>query len=105
MESGMGFVQTPPALGNQYADDPVLRSFLARVLPPEMRAAIEPELAELGELAGGRLYRLQLEDRLAEPRLAPWGGRGNRRGAIQLTPGWGEATPRPPRARPVPGPV
>jgi len=54
----MGFVQTPPALGNQYADDRVLRSSLARVLPPEMRTAIEPELAEPGEQAGGRLCRL-----------------------------------------------
>jgi len=93
MESGMGFVQTPPALGNQYADDRVLRSFLARVLPPEMRAAIEPELAELGELAGGRLYRLQLEDRLAEPRLAQWDAWGNRVDAIELTAVWREAAP------------
>jgi len=93
MESGMGFVQTPPALGNQYADDRVLRSFLARVLPPEMRAAIEPELAELGELAGGRLYRLQLEDRLAEPRLVQWDAWGNRVDAIELTAVWREAAP------------
>jgi len=89
----MGFVQTPPALGNQYADDRVLRSSLARVLPPEMRAAIEPELAELGELAGGRLYRLQLEDRLAEPRLVQWDAWGNRVDAIELTAVWREAAP------------
>ncbi len=89
----MGFVQRPPALGNQYADDRVLRSFLARVLPPEMRAAIEPELAELGELAGGRLYRLQLEDRLAEPRLVQWDAWGNRVDAIELTAVWREAAP------------
>ena len=89
----MGFVQTPPALGNQYADDRVLRSCLARVLPPEMRAAIEPELAELGELAGGRLYRLQLEDRLAEPRLVQWDAWGNRVDAIEVTAVWREAAP------------
>ncbi len=28
----MGFVQTPPSLGNQYSDDRVLRSYLARAL-------------------------------------------------------------------------
>src|SRR5258708_16534621 len=101
MESRMGFVQTPPVLGNQYADDRVLRSSLARVLPPEMRAAIEPELAELGELAGGRLYRLQLEDRLPQPHLVQRDAWGKPGGTVELTPGGGRAAPLAPRPRPV----
>ena len=30
------FEQAPPALGNQYDDDRVLRSYLSRVLPPDV---------------------------------------------------------------------
>ena len=52
------FIQQPPSLGNQYDDDRVLRSYLARTLPPYMMAEVEPALRELGELAGGPLYRM-----------------------------------------------
>ncbi|HEX6625210.1 MAG TPA: acyl-CoA dehydrogenase family protein, partial [Pyrinomonadaceae bacterium] len=84
----MSFRQTPPALGNQYEDDRVLRSYLTRALPPEMLREIEPSLAELGRLAGGDLYRLQLEDRLNEPRLTQWDAWGNRVDRIEVTPLW-----------------
>ena len=57
------FTQTPPRLGNQYAEDRVLRSYLARALPPEVLSEIEPELASMGEIAGGELYAMQLADR------------------------------------------
>ncbi len=46
------------------ATTPFLRGYLQRRLPAEMLAEIEPSLTELGELAGGELYRLQLQDRL-----------------------------------------
>ncbi len=52
----MSFHQTPPILGNQYEDDRVLRSYLARTLPPEMLREIEPSLTEMGRLAGSDLY-------------------------------------------------
>lgn len=84
----MVFFQTPPELGNQFHDDRVLRSFLARTLDSEQRAVVEPELAEMGELAGGELYRLQLADRLNEPRLVPWSAWGERMDAIEITPLW-----------------
>ena len=58
------FQQVPPALGNQYEDDRVLRSYLARVCSPEVLSEIEPSLLEMGRLAGGELYELQLADRL-----------------------------------------
>ena len=61
------FNQTPPQLGNQYDDDRVLRSYLKRVLPDDMRRQIEPSLRELGHLSGGDLYQMQLADRLNEP--------------------------------------
>ena len=57
------FNQPPPELGNQYDDDPALRAYLDRVLPEDAKEAIAAELREMGELADGELYRMQLEDR------------------------------------------
>ncbi len=85
------FLQSPPQLGNQYRDDRMLRSYLARALPPEVRAEIEPELDAMGELAGGELYRLQLADRENEPRLVRWGPWGERRDEILPTALWRRA--------------
>ena len=85
------FNQPPPALGNQYDDDRILRSHLARVLGPEVLSAVEPELRELGELAGGALYRQQLEERLSEPKITNWGPWGDRVDTIEVTPLWHEA--------------
>jgi alkylation response protein AidB-like acyl-CoA dehydrogenase len=82
------FEQTAPSLGNQYEDDRVLRSYLARVCPADVLSDIEPSLFEMGRLAGGELYQLQLADRLNEPRLTQWNAWGNRIDKIELTPLW-----------------
>jgi acyl-CoA dehydrogenase len=82
------FQQTPPALGNQYEDDRVLRSYLKRVLPPDMLRDIEGSLSEMGRLAGGELYEMQLADRLNEPTLTQWDAWGNRIDKIEVTPLW-----------------
>src|ERR1044071_3895499 len=82
------FQQAPPALGNQYHDDRVLRSYLTRVFPAEILSQIEDSLVEMGRLAGGELYELQLADRLNEPTLTQWDAWGNRIDKIQLTPLW-----------------
>ncbi|MGH8751267.1 MAG: acyl-CoA dehydrogenase family protein [Burkholderiales bacterium] len=87
----MVFVQSPPELGNQYGDDRVLRSYLARNLPAGMLRDIETGLLEMGALAGGAFYRLQLADRLNEPRLTQWDAWGNRVDEIEVTPLWREA--------------
>lgn len=87
----MTFTQPAPRLGNQYDDDRVLRGYLERVLSPKALASIEPELRELGALAGDRLYRMQLDDRLNEPRLTRFDPWGNRIDHIELTPVWREA--------------
>ena len=84
----MPFQQSPPTLGNQYEDDRVLRSYLARVFPIDMLREIEGSLAEMGRLAGADLYQLQLADRLNEPRLTQWDAWGNRVDKIELTPLW-----------------
>jgi alkylation response protein AidB-like acyl-CoA dehydrogenase len=84
----MTFQQAAPTLGNQYEDDRVLRSYLARVFPASALAEIEPSLIEMGRLAGAELYQLQLADRLNEPRLTQWDAWGNRVDQIELTPLW-----------------
>src|SRR5690242_6657246 len=53
-----------------------------------MLREIEPSLVEMGRLAGGELYQLQLADRLNEPRLTQWDAWGNRVDRIELTPLW-----------------
>jgi len=85
------FTQAAPELGNQYRDDPLLAGWLRRVLPADLLAALAPELDELGALAGGDLYRLQLADRLNEPKLVQWDPWGNRIDQLEVTPLWREA--------------
>lgn len=85
------FNQPPPQLGNQYDDDRLLRSMLARRFEGCIPAAVEQPLRELGELAGGELYRLQLGDRLNEPRLVQWDPWGNRIDEIEVSPLWQRA--------------
>src|SRR5829696_4516776 len=85
------FEQAPPTLGNQYDHDRVLRSYLSRVLPPDVFIQIQESLSEMGDLAGGELYALQLADRLNEPTLTQWDAWGNRIDKIELTPLWRRA--------------
>lgn len=84
----MAFYQPPPELENQFTADRVLRSYLARVLPPEVRAAVEPELQEMGALAAGELFALQRADRLRDPVLTQWDPWGHRVDRIEVTPLW-----------------
>jgi len=85
------FNQAPPQLGNQFDDDEGLRSLLRRQLPEDVHRAIEPELREMGRLAGGELYRLSLADRLNEPTLTQWDPWGRRIDHIELTRVWHRA--------------
>ena len=87
----MAFKQKPPALGNQYDDDRVLRSFLKRALPAEVLQEIEEELRRMGRLAAGPLYTLQLADRLHEPALTQWNAWGERIDHVEVTRLWQEA--------------
>ncbi|MFB6273519.1 MAG: acyl-CoA dehydrogenase family protein [Salinibacter sp.] len=84
-------VQTPPQLDNQYETDRVLRSYVRRVLPDEIYAAVEPGLRAMGERAGKELYALQQDDVGAEPSLTRWGAWGDRIDQIELTEVWQRA--------------
>ena len=44
----MPFFQEPPRLGNQFDDDPLLPSWLARHLPADQQAAVTSERVGLG---------------------------------------------------------
>ena len=90
-DEAVAFFQTAPDLANQYDDDRVLRSYFRRAFDTGALAEVEPSLREMGELAGGALYRLQLTDRLNEPRLVQWDAWGKRVDQIELTPLWTEA--------------
>src|SRR5579883_1284434 len=87
----MAFFQEPPSLGNLYTTDRALRSYLARALPPDVMRAVEPELAEMGELSGGYFFELDRRHRGTEPRLVQWDPWGNRIDPIEITPVWEEA--------------
>lgn len=86
------FHQAPPTLSNQYDDDALLRGYLKHALPPEVLAAIEPELREMGEIAV-ELAALAQETRVEEPRLVPWSPWGERIDHIELTQVWKKAEP------------
>ena len=83
--------KSAPGLGNQYLDDRFLLDYLERKLPPATLRAVAPELEQLGEVAGGELYSLQLADRANEPTLVQWDAWGNRIDRIEVTPLWKRA--------------
>jgi alkylation response protein AidB-like acyl-CoA dehydrogenase len=87
----VAFFQEPPRLGNQFDDDPLLASWLRRTLPPALANELRVELQELGAIAGGELYRLQLADRLHEPVLTQWDAWGRRVDEVAVSPLWREA--------------
>ncbi len=90
-EDLLAFYQAPPSLANQFDDDRVLRSFLARAFPRDVLDDVTPSLREMGELAGGPLYRAQLADRESLPVLTQWDAWGHRVDHIEVTPVWKEA--------------
>src|SRR5215470_8806778 len=81
----MPFFQEPPRLGNQFDDDPLLPSWIARFAP-----AVTDELRALGELTV-ELYAKQLADRENEPVLTQWDAWGHRIDRIDVSPLWREA--------------
>ncbi len=86
--SNMAFFQQPPSLGNQYASDSLLREHLERMLPAEILTRFEPVYRELGERAGGELYRASLADQPNEPKHVMWDAWGERVDRIEVTEVW-----------------
>src|SRR5690606_16190729 len=72
------YLQEPLRLDEQWRDAALLRRWIACTVDQDVRHAIEPELAEMGALATGRLHELALAHRREEPVHAPyerWGRR------------------------------
>jgi alkylation response protein AidB-like acyl-CoA dehydrogenase len=86
----VSFFQQAPRLGNQFDADRVLRHFLERTLPGEVRAEIEPSLRAMGEAAAGPLLDLAREHRRDEPVHRPFDEWGRRIDDVQLTRSWQE---------------
>ena len=86
----MAFFQTPPALGDQLASDPLLREWLSHRLAPEILAEERARLRHLGALAP-ELHRLQLTDRRSEPVHDPYDPWGHRVDAVSETAVWARA--------------
>ena len=86
----MPFFQDPPRLGNQFDDDPLLPSWIARHIPEAHHGEIATELHGLGDLAV-EYYGKQLLDRENEPVLTQWDAWGNRIDRIEVTPLWKRA--------------
>jgi alkylation response protein AidB-like acyl-CoA dehydrogenase len=81
----MAFFQQPPRLGNQFDDDPLLVSWIARFCPE-----VAAELRTVGELSV-EFYAKQLADRANEPVLTQWDAWGERIDRIEVSPLWREA--------------
>ncbi len=86
----MAFFQDPPRPGHAYEDDTVLREYVDRALPSDVRRDIEPELMTLGEMAVTVLLERQIADRRNEPELVQWSPWGRRVDEIQVTEVWRE---------------
>jgi alkylation response protein AidB-like acyl-CoA dehydrogenase len=81
----MAFFQDPPRLANQFDNDPLLPSWIARHVP-----VVADELRAIGDLAV-EYYGRQLADRVHEPVLVQWDAWGNRVDRIEVSPLWRDA--------------
>ena len=82
------FFQESPTLANQYDDDHVLRRFLARHIPADARAEIEPDLHRFGERVVTDVLAMGEDAHAHEPELVqfdPWGRRIDK---IETARGW-----------------
>src|SRR5262245_1172038 len=77
-----------PQLSNSYDADEVLRSHLARVLPPEMQAQLEPSLRALGARAAVELAPLADRAEADPPRHVPFDAWGRRVDRIETSVAW-----------------
>ncbi|HET8551750.1 MAG TPA: acyl-CoA dehydrogenase family protein [Gammaproteobacteria bacterium] len=82
------FFQTAPELGNQYESDVLLRHWLARVLPADLLAQLEPGLRALGARAAGDMLVMAADAEANPPRHIPYDPWGRRIDVIETARGW-----------------
>ena len=60
-EAGVGEVELPqPHMENLWTGDTFLQSYLTRVLPPDLRRQLEPDLARSAVHSSSQLYTVQV---------------------------------------------
>jgi alkylation response protein AidB-like acyl-CoA dehydrogenase len=82
------FVQPVPPLEDVYAGDPVLRSWLDRLLGQQGHAAAAERLAALAAEVAGPLREAHADAEAHPPRLIRYDGWGARVDRVQTAPGW-----------------
>ncbi|HEY7224596.1 MAG TPA: acyl-CoA dehydrogenase family protein [Micromonosporaceae bacterium] len=82
------YVQTMPDLPDVYADDPVLRSWLARLLGPDGFATAEGPLKALATEVMGPLRAAHIDAEAHPPVLHRYDGWGARVDRVETSPGW-----------------
>ncbi|EIL87205.1 acyl-CoA dehydrogenase [Rhodanobacter fulvus Jip2] len=83
----MGFLQEGPQLAHPWRSDRWLHALLDRVLPAERRAALDADLAALGDYAQMTWQRAS-ESTRRKPVLTQWDAWGRRVDRIELTTAW-----------------
>jgi len=82
------FYQSPPRLGNQFTDDRALRSLLARLMPADVRAEVEPDLERFGARVVGDIARLGDAAEAQPPVHVPFDAWGRRVDRIDTSDAW-----------------
>jgi alkylation response protein AidB-like acyl-CoA dehydrogenase len=82
------FFQDAPTLGNQYEEDPLLRAWLRRRMPDEMRAQVEPDLRRLGARVVSDILALGEAAERDVPRHVPYDAWGRRVDVIETSAAW-----------------
>ncbi|XP_074150447.1 acyl-CoA dehydrogenase family member 11-like isoform X3 [Sminthopsis crassicaudata] len=87
--AGIGmFFQGGPRLGNQYAEDALLRGSLKRQLPPQVFAEVTQDLQRFGARVSDEILSLGQECEANPPRLQQFDGWGRRVDRILTCPAW-----------------
>jgi alkylation response protein AidB-like acyl-CoA dehydrogenase len=82
------YVQSAPALPDVYATDPVLRSWMRRLLGDDGFAAAEGRLKNLAAEVMGPLRAAHAEAEAHPPILHQYDGWGDRVDRVEVSPGW-----------------
>lgn len=84
----MDFYQEGPILKNSYHADPLLKNYLARVLPPELFKKINTHLEHVGEQAVGPWLAWSEQAEREVPQHVPFNPWGMRIDELRMSEGW-----------------
>lgn len=82
------FIQTIPALGNEYTDDTFLLDYIRAFLPHDVLNEIDPDLQRFGKLVSTDCLIWARDAETNPPRLVQFDAYGNRVDEIRVAKGW-----------------